>query len=487
MDITIFFEIPQLFPFPQLDISINGQPLKEGKWTVFNGKRMLFYRLTGFKDPNVILSLRRNFGPTHVRVHLLLDNGMRLTELVGLTGRQASREISIPVIRLMTIRQLPSIAKRNSPTVKKRFRSTISFGKEKPVRPSDEFEHYREQQPPEELLTPKKDADKNILIDVFYFTDRQRKKTKKNKRISYSNRRGVPEMGVCQVNIPANKKKGEIPRPNHWLLEFTESEDEHMMIMAIESLEPGDFFSRMQAKVQASPEKDAFLFVHGYNVSFTDSVLRAAQIAKDINFRGAPIVYSWPSRNLLPLYTADEATATGYSLDNMINLLKDIRRTTGAQRIHLIAHSMGNRFLTEALRALYHEGFYKDFLFNQIILAAPDIDAQVFVKEIAPKIAACSERVTLYASKYDVPLYFSGLLHGNIQRAGQSSGKIAVIDGMDTVDASKNTTGLMGHGYFAENKAMIDDIFHTTRHNHSPEDRNLKEVHSNSRVYWEFE
>jgi esterase/lipase superfamily enzyme len=77
------------------------------------------------------------------------------------------------------------------------------------------------------------------------------------------------------------------------------------------------------------------------------------------------------------LYTSDEATAGGYSTEDIVQLLKQIR-LTGAERIHMIAHSMGNRLIIDALQTLVDQGFNKDFLYNQVILAAPDIDAEVF-------------------------------------------------------------------------------------------------------------
>lgn len=277
-----------------------------------------------------------------------------------------------------------------------------------------------------------------------------------------------------------------MPMPQWSLIGYSTDENKYIIIKDVTEIPAADFFKKIAQKVESSAEKDAFVFVHGYNVSFSESISRAAQIATDIGFHGAPIVYSWPSRNFFARYKADEATATGYSTENIVELLKAIRRTTNAERIHLIAHSMGNRFLTQALQSLVDQGFNKDFLFNQIILAAPDIDAEIFVKHIAPRIAASSHRVTLYVSRHDKPLWFSGKIHGNIQRAGSISGKLAVIEGIDTVDASIETTDLLGHGYFVSSKALIDDMFQAIRFNKNPGDRNLRQKLSDDKEYWEF-
>ncbi|MEZ6056688.1 MAG: alpha/beta hydrolase [Planctomycetaceae bacterium] len=56
-------------------------------------------------------------------------------------------------------------------------------------------------------------------------------------------------------------------------------------------------------------------------------------------------------------------------------------KATGARRIHVIAHSMGNRLVAESIRRLsyyYESGQIPKF--NEIILTAPDIDAGRFRK-----------------------------------------------------------------------------------------------------------
>ena len=320
---------------------------------------------------------------------------------------------------------------------------------------------------------------------MFYATDRKREEDKKRK-VSYANERGDLELGMCIVNVPAYRKKGEMPLPPWYLFGLYANENLHMIVKDTATLDAKAFFEMLQAKVGSSPQKDAFIFIHGFNVSFEESVMRTAQIAVDIGFNGAPIVYSWPSLNKLKSYNADEATATGYSIDNIIHLIKDVRTSTGADRVHLIAHSMGNRYLTDALKSLNDQGFTKDFIFNQIILAAPDIDAETFVKNIAPKIASAGQQITLYTSVHDKALWLSEALHGNIQRAGTAGEQLAVCEGIDTIDASEQKTDFLGHGYFAESRALIDDIFHAVRFGNSPADRNLRKRISGIVFYWDF-
>jgi esterase/lipase superfamily enzyme len=50
--------------------------------------------------------------------------------------------------------------------------------------------------------------------------------------------------------------------------------------------------ARGQPRAQAAGERQALVFVHGYNVGFEDALKRIAQIAFDLDFRGACLLFS---------------------------------------------------------------------------------------------------------------------------------------------------------------------------------------------------
>jgi esterase/lipase superfamily enzyme len=56
-------------------------------------------------------------------------------------------------------------------------------------------------------------------------------------------------------------------------------------------------------------EKQAFVFVHGFNVGFDAAAYRTAQIVYDLGFDGAPVFYSWPSRGGIKEYEYDQNSA----------------------------------------------------------------------------------------------------------------------------------------------------------------------------------
>jgi esterase/lipase superfamily enzyme len=336
---------------------------------------------------------------------------------------------------------------------------------------------------PPNRLTPTVPDTSNITVNVYYATDRAQKI--KLEKISYSNSRGDLSYGMCKVNIPMNKEKGDVPRPTWWKLEFKENLNKHVVLLEIEPVNVDAYFTSISSKVASSPDRDIFVFIHGYNVSFESGVMRAAQIAFDLGFKGVPITYSWPSRGSLGGYFSDEDNVQ-YSVGNIISFLKSVRDRTGAIKIHLIAHSMGNRALTRALIELQNENFYNSFVFNQIILAAPDIDADIFLRDIAPRITNCSSRITLYASSQDKALAMSRNLRGNTNRAGESGDHIICYTGIDTIDASRVEGNFWGHSYFADSEPLLHDMYMLITHGHPPGKRNLTEVNSLGKVYWKL-
>jgi esterase/lipase superfamily enzyme len=142
--------------------------------------------------------------------------------------------------------------------------------------------------------------------------------------------------------------------------------------------------------------------------------------------------------------------ATGH----LERFLVALRARSGAKRIHLIAHSMGNRALTETLQRLRATTTPGAPLFDEIVLAAPDVDAETFRDDIAPAILPTAARVTLYASSRDAALLLSREVHG-YPRAGEAGEGLVVVPGLETVDVSEVSGS---HSYIGDNGRVLDDL-----------------------------
>jgi esterase/lipase superfamily enzyme len=274
--------------------------------------------------------------------------------------------------------------------------------------------------------------------------------------IRYGNERGELQLGTCQVSIPWTHEVGQVERPTLLRLEVREDVRKHVVLHETNQLDPSDFFTQLRKQVQAAPRPEVFVFVHGYNVTFAGAARRTAQIAHDVEFAGAPIFFSWPSQGGLLKYTVDE-TNVDWAVPHLKQFLLDVSRLSGATHVNLIAHSMGNRALTEALREIHLQLQSQATLFNQVILAAPDIDAEIFRRDLAPALVQTAQRVTLYASSRDQALVASKKVHG-YPRAGDSGGELVVLDGIETVDVSQLDTSLLGHSYYGSSNPILLDM-----------------------------
>src|SRR5262249_4586806 len=109
-----------------------------------------------------------------------------------------------------------------------------------------------------------------------------------------------------------------------------------------------------------------------------------SQLAHDLSLQGEAMFFSWPSA----------ATTGGYSHDEEVVQLSepafdrflDDLGTTGATEIILIAHSMGNRLVTKVLSDRASRGKPTPNL-RELLLAAPDINAEIFREQILPGLA----------------------------------------------------------------------------------------------------
>jgi len=311
--------------------------------------------------------------------------------------------------------------------------------------------------------------EKFCTMKVFYGTDRNRTGSEKPSDY-YGGKRGDGiSWGVCKVSIPRDHKIGELEAPfSLFGWKIMENPEKHVVLLSVDGgptqADKERFLEDLRVRIRDSEKKQAMVFVHGYNVSFEDAARRTAQIAYDLGFDGAPILYSWPSKGNLFEYTIDEGNVE-WATSDLRKFLKTIAAESDANLIHLIAHSMGNRAVTDAAASILSEE--SDEIrsrFRNIILAAPDVDAAVFKRDIAPKMLAANTRITLYASSNDKALKASKTAH-EYQRVGQSLPNLLIIDKMESIDASEVKTDFLGHSYFGDHESIITDMFHIFHRN----------------------
>jgi esterase/lipase superfamily enzyme len=293
-------------------------------------------------------------------------------------------------------------------------------------------------------------------VRIFYATDRRRSGDAAVERFYGGDESadGGLEFGRIEVTVPRVHRPGMLERPVWYRLQRDADPDKHLVVRAVQPLGQPAAFDSLRRTVARSGSKEALVIIHGYNVSFHDAALRAAQLTYDLRFDGAPVLYSWPSRGSPFRYAADRESAE-WSAAHLAVFLDSLVAITGAKQLNVIAHSMGNMVLTRALARMASAG--RDTVLDNVVLAAPDVPATLFEQQLAPAIRPLVRRLTVYMSANDRALWASRHLSDHL-RLGEATQPILVVRGTDTIDASDVPTDLLGHGYFASSKNLIDDL-----------------------------
>jgi len=279
---------------------------------------------------------------------------------------------------------------------------------------------------------------------------------------------------------------GELEGPAIWKLEFRPDANRHIVLIGTPVVAGArDFFAELRRKIADSREKQALVFIHGFNTTFTDAARRTAQIAYDLGFDGVAAFYSWPSHgSLSPLGYNSDVRNADLTVAQFKQFLTDLSGNTQAKTIHLIAHSMGNRVLTRALSEMSLAA--SNARFRKVILMAPDIDAGLF-RQLAVQMKSQAGEITLYASSRDLALKASETYAG-YPRAGEGGNGIVVMPGLITIDASDVDTSLMGalHQYYGDSRAILSDVFALLQGRPPDQRFGLKRVEKQGNLYWIF-
>ena len=282
-------------------------------------------------------------------------------------------------------------------------------------------------------------------------------------------RAGKTTLGMAEVYVPEAHRFGEVGTSWWTKLRRLDLRDDTLRVQRIRTLGETDFFTEVSNAVKEARDPDgppqALVFIHGFNVSFEEAAVRAAQLGVDLDVSGATAFFSWPSRGSVAAYTADEATIDA-SERAIADFLTDFGRRCGAERVDVIAHSMGNRGLLRALQRIAADAERRsEVKFGQIILAAPDVDRDLFL-DLAHLYPEFCDRCTLYASNRDVAVHASSWVHWG-HRAGYFQ-PYTVTAGVDTIAVPNFNVDLLGHGYFAAAERLLHDMWTILRHASPP-------------------
>ena len=132
---------------------------------------------------------------------------------------------------------------------------------------------------------------------------------------------------------------------------------------------------------------------------------------------------------------------------------------------------------------------------GQLVLAAPDIDLDVFVERFgADRVGHVPERLTIYVSPNDKAIGLSQWLFGSARRIGQLSygdfgPDIALAAKkhpvLSIVDVRAKTIK-KGHGYFLDSPACLSDFILVLRDGKKPGEANGRPLYDNPDGFWQL-
>jgi esterase/lipase superfamily enzyme len=271
---------------------------------------------------------------------------------------------------------------------------------------------------------------------------------------------GELAVGVARISIPLDRvarPTGALPDPPS-TLGFRRAPEpaRDLFVERVEPMTDVYWDEAVRRELRHDSTRTAVVFVHGFATRFEQALRRAGQLAVDLPFDGAMLVYSWPSRGEVgPLaYFRDDKTVPA-SQPMLRRFLERVLAESGAERVSVVAHSMGTLLVARTLKEMHDAD--PRVRFDQVVLAAPDIDTTSFRRSLAPALRGVARRVTVYVSSHDRALDVAQAA-SSYPRVGQAGPGLHLAAGIDVVDASHATQGDFGHGYLATSTAVLADL-----------------------------
>lgn len=236
---------------------------------------------------------------------------------------------------------------------------------------------------------------------------------------------------------------------------------------------------------------EALVFIHGFNNTFDDAAKRLAQAWHVGGRQGVPIVYTWPGGSGGIKGYAYDRESGEFTNVHLKMFLMTLAKCAQIRKIHIVSHSRGTDVAVTALRELHSEvrglermsflvadevmaqnsefiptPTYERLKIDTLVLAAPDLDMEVFAQRFFGENAIQSaRRVIVYFSAEDSALSLSDWLFRSKRRIGdlhlddipvQSRHLFGQITALQLINCK--VTGGSSHAYVMQHPAALSDL-----------------------------
>ncbi len=234
----------------------------------------------------------------------------------------------------------------------------------------------------------------------------------------YDGERGALDYASVTVSVPPDHVSGHIEWPTQ-----PPGDPAHQFVTRraayLDGAQGFDRALKQELAQRPKDHRDVVLFVHGYNTNFAEGLYRFVQLGHDARGSSVPVLFTWASRGSVRnyIYDLNSATAARDALETTLRQLA----ASGAEHIHIVAHSMGNWLTVETLRQMRISGKnpVEDKL-GLVALAAPDIDVDVFKAQMR-RYGKPKKPFIILLSRDDRALGLSTFIAGDKQRVGDYS------------------------------------------------------------------
>lgn len=261
------------------------------------------------------------------------------------------------------------------------------------------------------------------------------------------------------------------------------------------------FHELLRNKLAQTAHKDVYIFVHGFNNSFEDAVFRAAEVWHFMGRVGVPIAYTWPAGlGGIRGYAYDRESGE-FTVTHLRRFLKMVADSPDVERVHIIAHSRGTDVAISALRELHLSyraagmSTQKQLKLENLILAAPDVDEEVFMQRfVGENLLQAAKRTTIYASEHDRAIELSDVIFASRRRLGvlgskdfspkmkHALSKLPNVQFIECKLSGLSTT----HSYVFTHPAALSDLILVLRDRRDPGIANGRPLRQPAEGVWEL-
>jgi len=162
-----------------------------------------------------------------------------------------------------------------------------------------------------------------------------------------------------------------------------------------------------------------------------------------------------------------------------------VQQITGNAKLHIVAHSMGNRVLLPALASELSARVRPKL--GEVILAAPAVPQAECTLWLDQLNKQGLEHFTLYASKVDLAMWAAlAFTEGTILAGHSAKGQPFMHAGLESIDMSEAGLTLdLNHDVFASNPVMVEDMRQLLQKGIRPPDRRLPTLEPRG-SYWYY-